>query len=267
MLRSAIIAFTLLVASLTLAAQSPQQQPPNQQPPNQQIPDQQTQPSPPPAYLYKTSLVQAAPGKLLDLIDTYKKLFAEQTKISGDPAPLWMRHSQGDRWDLLILSPMASYSEFYRPDRVVKREMILDPYRARLNDDIAWQEDVFVYGPPLDELRKAFATSGLFHVEMFQSLPAKQAELYKQREMENAFSRAIKSPENFIFVRDQGAAWDVFTIGCYSNLKHYAQAADVPPADAEAAAKSAGFDSAAQIGPYLRTLISLHHDTLAVAIK
>ncbi|HKD64064.1 MAG TPA: hypothetical protein VKB40_08510 [Candidatus Acidoferrales bacterium] len=50
-------------------------------------------------------------------------------------------------------------------------------------------------------------------------------------------------------------------------MKHYAQAADVPAAEADAAAKSAGFESAAQIGPYLRTLIALHRDTLAVAIK
>jgi hypothetical protein len=253
MIRSALIAVVLLIAALaqSLNAQQPLPQEPHLQP----------------SYLYKTSLVQAAPGKLLDLIDTYKKIFAEQTKITGDPAPLWMRHSQGDRWDLLILYPMMSYGDFHKPDRAVKRETVLDPWRDRLKDDISWQEDVFVYGPPLDDLRKTFATAGLFHVEMFQSLAGKQAELYKQREMENAFSHAVHAPENFIFVRDQGAAWDLFTIGCYENLKHYAQAADVSPADAAAAAKSAGFDSPAQIGPYLRTLISLHHDTLAVAIK
>jgi len=220
-----------------------------------------------PAYLYKTSLVQAAPGKLLDLIDTYKKIFAEETKVAGDATPLWMRHSQGDRWDLLILYPMGSYSDYYKPDRVVKRDVVLDPWRDRLKNDITWQEDVFVYGPPLEDLRRAFAGAGLFHVEMFESLPGKQAELKKQREMENAFSRAVKAPENFIFLRDQGAAWDLFTIGCFENLKHYAQAADVPPAEADAAAKSAGFESTAQIGPYLRTLIALHHDTLAAAIK
>jgi hypothetical protein len=253
MIRSALIALTILIAAQAqplLAQQQPQ-----------------PEPHPQPIYLYKASLVQAAPGKLLDLIDTYKKIFAEETKITGDAAPLWMRHSQGDRWDLLILFPMASYSDFYKPDRTVKRETVLDPWRDRPKDDIAWQEDVFVYGPPLDELRKAFLTAGLFHVEIFQSLAGKQAELYKQREMENAFSHAVHAPENFIFIRDQGAAWDLFTIGCYENLKHYAQAADVPPADADSAAKSAGFESPAQIGPYLRTLISLHHDTLAVAIK
>jgi hypothetical protein len=220
-----------------------------------------------PAYLYKTSLVQAAPGKLLDLIDAYKRIFAEETKVAGDATPLWMRHSQGDRWDLLILVPMGSYMDYYKPDRVVKRDTVLDTWRERLKNDIAWQEDIFVYGPPLEDLRKAFAGAGLFHVEMFESLPGKRPELKKQREMENAFSRAVKAPENFIFLRDQGAAWDLFTIGCFENLKHYAQAADVPPAEADAAAKSAGFESTAQIGPYLRTLIALHHDTLAAAIK
>ena len=247
MLRStlALIAFVLVAPFHTAYAQEPSQ----------------------PAYLYKTSLVQAAPGKLRDLIDAYKRIFAEETKVAGDATPLWMRHSQGDRWDLLILVPMGSYMDYYKPDRVVKRDTVLDTWRERLKNDIAWQEDIFVYGPPLEDLRKAFAGAGLFHVEMFESLPGKQAELKKQREMENAFSRAVKAPENFIFLRDQGATWDLFTIGCFENLKHYAQAADVPPAEADAAAKSAGFESTAQIGPYLRTLIALHHDTLAAAIK
>ncbi len=77
--------------------------------------------------------------------------------MAGDAAPLWMRHSQGDRWDLLILYPMGSYSDYYKPDRVVKRDVVLDPWRDRLKNDITWQEDVFVYGPPLEDLRRAFA--------------------------------------------------------------------------------------------------------------
>src|SRR5262249_11687720 len=46
-------------------------------------------------YLYKVSLVQAAPGKLVELIDLYKARAAAM-KETGDEAPLWMRHSQGD---------------------------------------------------------------------------------------------------------------------------------------------------------------------------
>ena len=218
-------------------------------------------------FIYKASLIQAAPGKLLELIDIEKTMFAEVEKSAGDPAPMWMRHSQGDRWDLLILYPIGSYEEYYRPERAAKREKAWSAWREKLQRDIAWQEDVFATGPLPEAVHKACDGSGFFHVEMFQALPDKHDELFKQRQMENTYSRTLKLPENLIFVRDQGAAWDLFTVGCYRNLKHYAESSDLPAADTQAAAKAAGFDSPAQIGPYLRTLIALHRDTLAVAVK
>ena len=219
-------------------------------------------------YLYKVTLVQAAPGKLLDLIDLYKARAAE-LKQAGDEAPLWMRHSQGDHWDLMVLYPMGSYADFYQPERVSKRKQAEQSARLdeRFKENIAWQEDLFVYGPPLADLRKAFAGGNYFHVEMFVSLPGKFTDLYKEREMENIYARALKEPENFIFVRDQGAAWDIFTIGVFRDLKHYAESADVSAKDQEAAAKAAGFEAPSQIGPYLRRFIREHHDTLAVAVK
>ena len=219
-----------------------------------------------PTYLYNTKLVQAAPGKLLDVIGLLK---ASQTayKNAGDEQPLLMRHSQGDNWDLLVLIPMKSYADYYGDERIAKRMQYLSIVQARLDELIDWQEDVFVYGPPLADLRKAFDASTFFHVEMFDSMAGKQADLVKEREMENAYLKALKRPENFIFVRDQGAAWDVFTIGAYRDLKHFAESGDISEADQNAAAKSAGFEAANRIGPYLRTLIRSHHDTLAVSIR
>lgn len=220
------------------------------------------------AYLYKVTLVQAAPGKLPELIDLYKARASASSAI-GDEAPLWMRHSQGDHWDLMVLCPMASYADYYRPERVNKRhqgEQALN-LSDRFKEDIAWQEDLFAYGPPVADLRKAFAAGGFFHVEMFVALPGKFSDLYREREMENAYARSLKEPENFIFVRDQGAAWDIFTIGVFRDLKHYAESADVPLEEQQKAARVAGFDSPGQIGPYLRRFIREHHDTLAVAIK
>ena len=217
-------------------------------------------------FLYKVTLVQAAPGKQLDLIDLYKAKAAACQSV-GDEAPLWMRHSQGDHWDLMILFPMGSYSDFYQSQRVQKRSPIEQAFRERMREDIAWQEDLFVYGPPLADLHKGFGEGTFFHVEMFESLPGKFADLYKEREMENAYSKALRQPQNFIFVRDQGAAWDIFTIGVYRDLKHYAEGTPLSPAEQDAAAKAAGFESASQIGPYLRRFIRTHHDTLAVAVK
>jgi hypothetical protein len=217
-------------------------------------------------YLYNAKFVQAAPGKLMALIDHYKSRMTAYSAI-GDEAPMWIRHSQGDKWDLMLLFPIGSYGEYYQPDRLAKRQKADRALEEKYRELVAWQEDLIVYGPPLAELRGAFAKAAFFHLEIFQSLPAKQADLYKEREMENAYQKMLGRPENFIFVRDQGASWDLFTIGLYRNLKHYAESADIPEKDQESAAKSAGFEGSNRIGPYLRTLIALHHDTLAVAIK
>ena len=217
-------------------------------------------------YLYKVTLVQAAPGKLTDLIDFYKTR-ATALQAAGDEAPLWMRHSQGDHWDLMILYPMGSYAQYYQPERISRRTKAEQATSNAIKENIAWQEDLFAYGPALDQLRKAFADGGFFHVEMFVALPGEFQQLYREREMENTYARALKEPENFVFVRDQGASWDIFTIGVYRDLKHYAASADVPAQVQQAAAKAAGFDSASQIGPYLRRFIREHHDTLAVAVK
>jgi hypothetical protein len=217
-------------------------------------------------YLYKVSLVQAAPGKLTDLIDLYKQR-STALAAAGDESPLWIRHSQGDHWDLMVLTPMQSYASFYQPDRITRRNKAEQASGEKFKTNVAWQEDLFAYGPALADLRKAFANGAFFHVEMFVALPGMFADLYKEREMENTYAKAIKEPENFIFVRDQGAAWDIFTIGVFRDLKHYAESADVPAADQQAAAKAAGFEAPSQIGPYLRRFIREHHDTLAVAIK
>ena len=220
-------------------------------------------------FLYKASLVQAAPGRLLELNELSKSLRAAAPD-SGDEAPFWMRHSQGDRWDLLLLYPVGSYADYYSPQRIARREKAARASQSildKVRDATSWQEDVFVFGPPLTEVRSRFAGAAFFHVEMFHALPGKRSDLAREREMESAYLKALGRPANLLFVRDQGAAWDVFTIGFYRDLKHYAESADIPEASQEAAAKAAGFESARHIGPYLRTLISSHHDTLAVAIK
>src|SRR5262245_1283567 len=144
-----------------------------------------------PAYLYNAKFVQAAPGRLLELIDLYKKR-APGYAESGDEAPLIIRHTQGDKWDLMLLLPVGSYTEYYKADRAAKVKQVEQQFTAKLKELIAWQEDLFVYGPPLAELREAASKAGFYHLEIFQALPGKHAELYKQREMENTYLRALK---------------------------------------------------------------------------
>lgn len=223
----------------------------------------------PGGYLYRATLLQAAPGKLLEVVDLYKAGWPG-LRDSGDEPPIAMRHSQGDRWDLLLLFPMGSFEQFYARERVLRRANASAAARAdleKLRGDLARQEDVFVLGPALEEVRAGLGGAGFFHVEMFEALPGMRGGLLREREMENAYSKALGLPENLIFVRDSGAAWDLFTVGAYRDLKHYAEGGDLPQAKQDEAAKAAGFEGARFIGPYLRTFIASHHDTLAVAVR
>ena len=195
--------------------------------------------------LYRMTLLRAAPGRLLDLI----------AEIKGR-AGLMLRHSQGDQWDVMTLAP-ASYAGLAAP-------VAAAPLAAPAL--IAWQEDEFVRGPDLAAL-PAFGDAGLYHVEMFHALAGRRQELVRQREMENAFLKAVGRPQNAIFVREFGAAWDVFTVGAYRDWKHYAERDPGTPEQTLAAARAAGFESDATIGAYLRALIQDHHDTLATPLR
>jgi len=223
--------------------------------------------------LYKAMFVQAAPGKLLELISLYQKRMPVYD-AAGDERPFWWRHTQGDHWDLMFLFPMGSYTEYFSPDRVARRNKAADAsplpqenFARKFYELTAWHEDVYVEGPPLEAVKKAFSSTSYYHIEIFVALPGKQAELRKEREMENAYQKGIGRPETLIFTHDQGAAWDLFTLGCYRDLKHWAESGEIPKEKRDEAARAAGFADADQIGPYMRTLISTHRDTMGVAIK
>ncbi|UCF21207.1 MAG: hypothetical protein JSU87_07425 [Gemmatimonadota bacterium] len=224
-------------------------------------------------YLYRTLLVRAAPGQLLELIDLYQSRIPV-FDAAGEERPFIIRHSQGDQWDLLLLYPMGSFSDYYAPERIQSRERAardadLDEsdFRRALDARIAWREEVFVAGPELEVVDSAFAEASYFHVEMFLALPGKREALLEERRMENAYLDAIGRPQNLIFRRVAGAAWDSYTVGFYHDIKHFAASADVPEEERDAAAREAGFDGADRIGTYLRTLIDSHHDTLGTAIR
>jgi hypothetical protein len=226
-----------------------------------------------PAYLYKTTFVRAAPGRLLDLIALYKSWMAVE-EAAGDERPFWWRHTQGDQWDLMLLYPMGSYGEYYVGKRISRRAKAAGAapisaaeFKRRLDACSAWREDVFVYGPPVETVKKAFEGTGYYHIEICVALPGKQEELYKERQMENAYQMALGRPEYMIFVRDQGANWDLYTLACFRDLAHWASSGDASKDKRAAAARAAGFSDPDAIGPYLRTLIQMHRDTMGVAIK
>jgi len=224
-------------------------------------------------FLYHAVMLRAAPGRLLDLIELLK----EERDLLGDvnePLPYWMRHTQGDQWDLLLLYPMGSFHEYFEPERTARRlesgtQKGLSERQLKVEADLltSWRDEMFVRGPDPQVVGAAFGGNDFYHVEMFVALSGRRRELLEERRMENHYLRELHRPQNLIFVREAGGPWDSFTLGFYRDLKHYSESADTPADAADRAAKVAGFEGADRIGSYMRRLILYHRDTLCVALR
>jgi hypothetical protein len=226
-----------------------------------------------PTELYRFVLVQAAPGKLLELIDLYKARLPVIT-AGGDELPIIVRHSQGDRWDLFVIYPSGSFTSYYGADRLARRTAAAEAsglsnaaFARKFYDLVSWHEDVYVEGPPVAALRDYLKDATLVHFEMLQALAGKRDALIEERRMESAYNIGRGRPGALIFTHEQGAAWDVITLDAYRNWRHYAEQETIAKEVNDAAARKAGFESADAIGPYMRTLIATHHDTFGPLVK
>jgi hypothetical protein len=223
-------------------------------------------------YLYRVTMVRAAPGHWNDLIATLRQSF-EIDRAAGDRAPFWMRHSQGDQWDFMLVYPMGEWSSYHSREREQSRAAAWATARGRevagdLESYTAYEEEWYARSVTLDRLTRRFEGMNFYHIEMFAGLPGKRDSLVEQRRMENRFYEHLERQQNVIFVRDGGSNWDAMTVGFYENLQAYAAAGGRDTADEQdAAARAAGFKGVAAISPYLRSLLSYHHDTLAVRIE
>lgn len=222
-------------------------------------------------YLYKVSTIRAAPGKLEPLLNWAAALKeADYFKDAKEHAPFIMRHSQGDQWDLMLVTPMESWSAYHTSSRSRTRDRAAEKHIELLahgDDLISFDEDHFAYGPPLAEFAREFAENGFFHIEMFEAAAGKAGELFEQRRMENTYLSATGGKPNMIFRRAAGSDVDVFTIGFHESLAAFAADSDATAEEREAAAKDAGFKDRADISFLLRSLITGHHDTLAVKVE
>jgi hypothetical protein len=198
--------------------------------------------------LYRVTTVRAAAGSLADLLDSIA------LRRPGERPPLVMRHSQGDHWDLMLISAIDS-------------ESAMDPaFLAPRSDLVAFEEDHFAYGPPWADVSSAYEENSFYHIEMFEAVAGKAEQLLEQRRMENNYLGATGLKPNMIFRRAAGSDVDAFTIGFHEDMEAFAAPSDVSDEDKEAAAVDAGFKARSDISFYLRTLISGHHDTLAVRV-
>jgi hypothetical protein len=221
-------------------------------------------------YLYKVTTIRAATGALAELLDWEAQLSASEYYDDAEQErPLLMRHSQGDQWDLLVIVPMQSWVDYHSEEATDKRSIASANHKDLLAAGqklFAFYEDHFAYGPSLSTLKSEHAANSFFHIEMFKAAPGKANELLEQRRMENKYLVSTGQTPNMIFHRAAGSDVDVFTIGFHADLETFAAPADVTIEEKELAAKAAGFKGLSDISFYLRSLISGHHDTLAVKV-
>ena len=206
---------------------------------------------------YHVTLMRAAPGELSNLIQEVKKSVDSSNKDHSNKSYI-LRHSQGDQWDLMLIEPEG---------RSVTEDAGNTGYGSGFYDMVSWQEEALVEGPAFDEYEQYFSQNSFFHIEMFVALAGKQGELLKERQMENDYLEETERKPNLIFTRIMGFRYGIFTIGAYGSLLEYAEGGNKPLDMQEKAAIKSGFKSASDIGFYLRTLLSEHHDTLANKVK
>lgn len=222
-------------------------------------------------YLYKVTTVRAEPGHFADLLDWISEMKSSGYFEAADTdMPLIMRHSQGDQWDLLKITPMESWSKYHSPTATQKRKAAAKAYADQLSVGyglVAFEEDVFAYGPAWAQVKAAYEANGFYHIEMFKAVAGKTDALVEQRRMENIYLGLTAQQENMIFIRAAGSDIDVFTIGFHPDFESFVTQGEGTDTEREAAAKKAGFKDRADLSFYLRTLITGHHDTLAGKVE
>src|SRR5262249_36707743 len=149
---------------------------------------------------------------------------------AGEHRPVLFRHAQGDQWDLMVLSPIGNLASYWSAERAARWRSVtaksgLDQraFGELMDQLISWRGELFVEGPPPAGVDSAVKSAGYFHPEIFQALAGKRDSLRQERLMEDDFSRRIGRPGNLLFTRVAGAGWDLFTIGFYRDLPHYAE--------------------------------------------
>ena len=80
--------------------------------------------------LYRVLLLRAAPGAFEAGMEALRESFT-LIEEAGDTAPFWLRHSQGDQWDFMLIVPLGDFAEYYAAERVAARRAVWSSERGR----------------------------------------------------------------------------------------------------------------------------------------
>ena len=174
----------------------------------------------------------------------------------------------------MILTPMESYPSSYpktggqaRQGRRRSRPL-MGRFRPPARCLLVRKEDVFVSRPPLSSSSNEFEGMAISTSRFMVSLPGEQAK------------SSTRSGDRGECLRRRGAGrttWSSSAIraprrtstrlGCYLDLQHWAASSPLTKEQREKWRPGGGLHGRDAIGPYMRTLIDFHRDTMGVAIK
>jgi hypothetical protein len=200
--------------------------------------------------LYHIHVVQAAPGKLGELIETYLKGPAPE---AGDPQvdPFVLRHREGGEWDLVVITPLgADYAATAAaPPPAVQK------FNETVAGLAAWHADTLAAGPPWAAVQKALlptrsAAPAVFVVSDYRSLPGHRPQLRQTLDRIAADSAGRSA----VFTHVEGSPWNFFTVTRHDSWAAMGEATQPVPS------------GQADVGMDLRQHLAVHHDTVAVYV-
>lgn len=199
--------------------------------------------------LYHIHVVNAAPGKLTELIDAYKNAPGPE---AGEPQvkPIILRHAQGGEWDLIVITPLGKQTTITAsaPTKAVQE------YNQRLAPLSSWHGDTFAVGPAWAIVQKALVPAkgeSIYQVTDYRSLPGHRTQL---REV---LDRTALAGQSVLFAHVEGAPWNFLNITRYNSWAELG----APPQQA------AGATTPQETGLALRNHMAVHHDTIATYVS
>ncbi len=211
----------------------------------------QSQQPAPALELYHIHIAKAAPGKLVQLIDTYKN---GPAPAANEPqfSPIMLRHSEGGEWDLITITPLGRQVTISAdaPPQAVQ------DFNQRVGPLTDWHSDTFVIGPSWATVQKALVVEKgepIYVVSDYRSLPGHRSQLRQvlDRGAQDTPDRSV------LFSHVEGAPWNFIGVTRYDSWAALGAPAPQP------AAGTAPQDQ----GLALREHLAVHHDTIAVYVS
>ena len=201
--------------------------------------------------LYYIHVVQAAPGKLTELIDAYRN---GPAPAANEPqfTPIILRHREGSEWDMIVITPLGKQTTI----SAAPPPQAVQDYFQRLLPLSAWHSDTFATGPSWAEVQKALVPAkveeAVYVVSDYRSTAGHRPQLRQvlDRNAQDTPGRGV------LFAHAEGAPWNFLAVVRYDSWA----AIDAPPPQRPG-------EQRVDAGLALREHMAVHHDTIAAYVS